>query len=69
MSQPSLPTARAFVIQFRSQTTDAPLSWEGRVEHLVSGEIARFHSPEELLAFLSKVLTDVQESPDAERTS
>ena len=69
MSQPSLPTARAFVVQFRSQTTDVPLSWEGRVEHLVSGQVARFHSPEELLAFLSHVLTNVQESPAAEWAS
>jgi len=69
MSQPSLPTDRAFVVQFRAKSTDGPLSWEGRVEHLVSGQVARFSSPEELLAFLSNVLSDVQESLDAEWTS
>lgn len=69
MSQPSLPTDRAFVVQFRAKTIDAPLSWEGRVEHLVSGQVARFSSPEELLAFLNNVLSDVQESPGAERAS
>ena len=69
MSQPSLPTDRAFVVQFRSKTTDAPLSWEGRVEHLVSGQVARFSSPEELLAFLSSMLSDVQASPDAQWAS
>ena len=69
MSQPSLPTERAFVVQFRATTTDAPLSWEGRVEHLVSGQVARFSSPEELLAFLSNVLSDVQASPEAEWAS
>jgi len=69
MSQPSLPTDRAFVVQFRAKTTDAPLSWAGRVEHLVSGQVARFSSPEELLAFLNNVLSGVQESLDAEWAS
>jgi hypothetical protein len=63
MTQPhaTLPTNRAFVVQFRSQPTDIPLSWEGRVEHLTSGQVLRFHSPEELLAFLTRVLTEVPE--------
>ena len=69
MSQPSLPTDRAFVVQFRAKTTDAALAWEGRVEHLVSGQVARFSSPEELLAFLRNVLSDVQASPEAEWAS
>jgi hypothetical protein len=64
--QPSLPTNRAFVVQFRAQATDTALSWEGRVEHLNSGQVLRFHSPEELLAFLARVLTDVQESSCAQ---
>ena len=67
MSQPhpSLPTNRAFVVQFRAQPTDSALSWEGRAEHLSSGQVQRFHSPEELLAFLARVLTEVLESPCA----
>jgi hypothetical protein len=64
-SSPSLPTNRAFVVQFRAQPTDAVLSWEGRVEHLSSGQVLRFHSPEELLTFLARVLTEVLESPCA----
>ena len=65
MSQPhpSLPTNRAFVVQFRAQPMDSALSWEGRVEHLTSGQVLRFHSPEELLAFLACVLTEVLEPP------
>jgi len=63
--QPSLPTNRAFVVQFRTQPADTPLSWEGRVEHLVSGQVKRFQSPEELLAFLIRMLNEVQESPCA----
>ena len=65
MPQASLPSDRAFVVQFRAQSTDAPLFWEGRVEHLVSGHATRFSSSEELLAFLSRVLTEVQEQPGA----
>ena len=60
-SQPSLPTNRAFVVQFRAQPTGVPLSWEGRVEHLVSGQVVRFHSPEELLTFLTRVLSAVED--------
>ena len=61
MSQPppALPSNRAFVVQFRFQPPEAPLSWEGPVEHLVSGHVARFHSTEELLAFLARELTAV----------
>jgi hypothetical protein len=60
-SQPSLPTNRAFVVQFRARATDATSCWEGRVEHLVSGQVARFHSLEELLAFMTHMLIEVQE--------
>jgi hypothetical protein len=59
-SQPALPTNRAFVVQFRAQPTGAS-AYEGRVEHLVSGQVARFHSLEELLTFMTRVLTEVQE--------
>ena len=62
---PSLPSNRAFVVQFRAQPADPALSWEGRVEHLSSGQVLRFHSPEELLAFLAHVLTEALESPCA----
>jgi hypothetical protein len=57
---PSLPSNKAFVVQFRAQPADAPLSWEGRVEHLTLGQVLRFSTPEELLAFLARVLTEVQ---------
>jgi hypothetical protein len=64
-SQPSLPTNRAFVVQFRAQPTGASSSYVGRVEHLISGQVARFHSLEELLTFMTRVLTEVQELSDA----
>ena len=60
---PSLPSNRAFVVQFRSQPADASLLWQGRVEHLTSGQVLRFHTREELLTFLARVLTEVQEPP------
>jgi hypothetical protein len=63
-SQPSLPANRAFVVQFRAQPTDASSTYEGRVEHLLSGQVARFHSLEELLAFMVRLLTDVEEQAD-----
>jgi hypothetical protein len=63
-SQPSLPSNRVFVVQFRAQPTGASSPYDGRVEHLVSGQVARFHSLEELLAFMIHMLTDVEEQAD-----
>jgi hypothetical protein len=59
---PPLPTNRAFVVQFRAQPSGAQMDWEGRVEHVVSGQMTHFHSLEELLAFIRRVLADVQPS-------
>jgi hypothetical protein len=44
--------------------TGASPSYEGRAEHLVSGQVARFHSLEELLTFMTRVLAEVQEQSD-----
>jgi hypothetical protein len=64
-SQPSLPSNRVFVVQFRAQSTGASSVYDGRVEHLVSGQVARFHSLEELLGFMVGVLADVEEPLDS----
>ena len=56
-SQPSLPSNRVFVVQFRRQPAEAPSRYDGRVEHLVSGQVVRFHSLEELLAFIVQTVT------------
>jgi hypothetical protein len=64
-SQPSLPTNRVFVVQFRSQRGGVASSYAGRVKHLVSGQVARFHSLEELLAFMLRMLADVEEQADS----
>jgi hypothetical protein len=58
-SQPSLSTSKAFVVQFRSNTNVQQGRFEGRVEHVASGEAIHFHSQEELLAFILRLLTDV----------
>jgi hypothetical protein len=63
-SQPSLPSDRVFVVQFRRQPPGAPAGYDGRVEHLVSGQVARFHSLEELLAFMRRVLAEVEQQTD-----
>lgn len=57
-AQPTVafPTERAFVIQFRAETDRA-----GRVEHVVSGRSTRFHSAEDLLAFIARVLSTLDE--------
>jgi hypothetical protein len=67
MPQPPLPlpTNRAFVVQLRAQPPGAPLAWDGRVEHVVSGQMTHFHVLEELLAFMRRVLTEVSEPPGA----
>jgi hypothetical protein len=59
-SQSSLATNRVFVVQFRAPPTGASTFYDGRVEHVVSGQVIRFHSLEELVAFMISVLTDVQ---------
>jgi hypothetical protein len=60
-----LPRARVFVVQFYDQPPETSLAWEGRIEHLVSGQVVHFHSPEALLAFLRRILTEVPASPEA----
>ena len=64
-SQPSLPTNRVFVVQYCAQPTEASSSYDGRVEHMVSGQVVRFHSLEELLGFMVSVLAHVQAQSDS----
>jgi hypothetical protein len=48
--------ARAFVVQFDSHTDVARGQVAGRIEHVVSGQAAPFHSLETLLAFVARLL-------------
>ena len=56
----SLSPARAFVVQFREETGTAGKRFTGRAEHMITGNSARFESPEELLAFFARVLGAMQ---------
>jgi hypothetical protein len=49
----------AFVIQFRPETDIAAGRFEGRVEHVASNQALRFHSLQELLDFIERVLAEV----------
>lgn len=49
----------AFVIQFRPETDIEAGRFEGKVEHVASSKAMRFHSLDELLAFIASVLTEV----------
>jgi hypothetical protein len=56
-----LSPRRAFVVQFRTETEVTQERFAGRVEHIVSGHAAHFHSPEELWAFFTNIPVNVQE--------
>jgi len=48
----TLSVRRAFVVQFRDTPAAARWVWQGRVEHIASGQVGTFTSRAELLAFL-----------------
>jgi len=50
----------AFVVQFRPETDIEAGRFEGRVEHVASSKATRFHSLDELLAFIASVLAEVR---------
>ena len=52
----------AFVIQFRPETDVEAGRFEGRVEHIASYKTTRFHSLDELLAFIAIVLAEVRDA-------
>jgi hypothetical protein len=49
----------AFVIQFRPETEVHAGRFEGKAEHIASYEATRFHSLDELLAFIVRMLTEI----------
>ena len=57
---PQFAPAQAFVVQFGRETAVDTGRLAGRVEHVVSGKVARFQSLEELVAFLTEVLRAVE---------
>jgi hypothetical protein len=55
----------AFVIQFRPETDVEVGRFEGRVEHVSSSRARRFHSLDELLAFIASMLAEVSDTEDS----
>jgi hypothetical protein len=51
-------------VQFQASSPELASPYAGRVEHLESGRAVRFHSLEELLAFIARVLADLLGQPD-----
>ena len=51
-----LPRQRAFVVQLQAQADATPERFAGRVEHVISGQAVHFHSLDECLAFIARVL-------------
>ena len=56
-NRPSLPTNRAFAVQLYAEAHVEHGEFRGRVEHVVSMQTRRFHSLEELAAFIMQVVT------------
>jgi len=50
----------AFVIQFRPETDIQAGRFEGKVEHIASYKATRFHSLDDLLAFIVTMLNEVR---------
>jgi hypothetical protein len=57
----------AFVVHFQETTGIGAGRVEGKVEHIISYRSARFHSVDELLAFVAHVLAQCKESIAATR--
>ena len=53
---PALPAWKAFVVQFTRETGVIAGAFAGRVEHLSTGQMARFDSSQELVEFVQAVL-------------
>ena len=58
--RPAFAPTQAFVVQFGRETAVDTGRMAGRVEHVVSGKVARFRSLEERVAFLTEVLRTVE---------
>lgn len=54
---PSLPSNRAFVVQFRAEANISRERITGRVEHVVSGQTTHFSSWQELHTFIAQLLS------------
>lgn len=55
-NEPTLPRDRAFVVQLRGDAALDDGAVRGRVEHLVTGETARFETGDQLCRCLMRLL-------------
>ena len=55
-NQPSLPSSRAFIVQFHAEADIAKGRFIGRVEHIVSYQVTHFDSLEDLVTFIMRIL-------------
>jgi hypothetical protein len=62
-TESTLPSNRAFVVQFRRAEPETQSECKGRVEHVVSGQAVRFDSWEHLQQFMQEVMTKIEEKP------
>jgi hypothetical protein len=53
---PRLSPDRAFVVQLENASAAQRRRLKGRVEHLITGEVRRFESTADLVAFMSRFL-------------
>jgi hypothetical protein len=51
----------AFVLQFREGTDLEIGRLDGKIEHIASYKAARFHSVDELFAFIARVLAEIRD--------
>ncbi len=56
----AFPIRSAFVIQFAAEAGVMGGQWNGRVEHVRSGQSTHFHSLDDLLTFITQILTDIR---------
>jgi hypothetical protein len=54
--EPLSPEQGAFVIQFRTSADVEQGRFTGRMEHVASGQVGHFQTPEQLVAFVRHVL-------------
>jgi hypothetical protein len=53
------PSERTFVLQFHCEADLGAGRFLGRIEHVASGRVGHFQSPEELVAFVAAKLGEV----------
>lgn len=61
-----LPVKRAFVVQLSSEAQPEQGHLSGRVEHVVSMKATHFHSIEELMSFMARVVTTLEADDDTD---